>query len=207
MTFRAADMLHVAPDLRSLCCEVIALNPAPNNARQHSLTDDIPVLMDSLRRFGQRKPIVGKRTYQGVPDAILAGNGTLLAARQLGWEWIAVSWFEGTDEEAQEYALLDNRTAELSEWNIDELKVQMRAIRARGGSHSGWTADDVAAMITDTPPRVATDQQRYRAVTFTLEQWPVVLQAVASMRQRENDPEMSITRACELILADFNSGN
>lgn len=202
------DLSHIAPALRGLAVEVIKVNPMPNNARKHHLAADIPVLAASLQRFGQQKAIVGKHLYDGVPDAILAGNGTLLAAQSLGWEWIAVSWFEGSDEDAQEYALLDNRTAELSEWDIEELKKQMQAVKARGGDAEklGWTADDVAKLLTPEPaPEQA--EQKFRAVTFTLEQWQVVQQAWTKVRTSENEPEMTVTRALELILADYNAGN
>jgi ParB-like chromosome segregation protein Spo0J len=208
MSTSPRHLSHIAPALRALAVEVITLNPMPNNARKHHLAADIPVLAESLRRFGQQKAIVGKRTFDGVPDAILAGNGTLLAAQSLGWEWIAVSWFEGSDEDAQEYALLDNRTAELSEWDIEELRKQMQQVKGRGGEVEklGWTAEDVTKLLTPETAPVQVEQ-KFRAVTFTLEQWQVVQTAWTKVRTSENDPEMTVTRAVELILADYNAGN
>ena len=86
----------------------------PNNARKHD-DKNLKAIADSLTQFGQRKPIVlhGK--------TVVAGNGTMVAARSLGWTHIAAvyvpeSW---TPDQVKAYALADNRSAELAVW--DEL--------------------------------------------------------------------------------------
>jgi ParB-like chromosome segregation protein Spo0J len=50
----------------------------PNNARKHSQRN-LDAIAASLKQFGQRKPIV---VHRGV---VLAGNGTVEAAKTLGW--------------------------------------------------------------------------------------------------------------------------
>lgn len=85
----------------------------PKNARKHS-QKNLDAIAASLRKFGQRKPIV--ISNKGV---ILAGNGTVEAAKALGWDHIDVAvapsdWDENT---AKAYALADNRTAELADWD------------------------------------------------------------------------------------------
>lgn len=204
---------YIAPDLRPLAVEVIELNPAPNNARKHELTKDIPVLKESLQRFGQRKAIVAKHLYYGVPNAVIAGNGTLLAAQALDWSHIAVSWFDGTDEEAQEFALIDNRTAELSEWDLGELAKQMKDIRDRGGDVGklGWDAHEAEPLLRAdwSPPAEASlpgGESKYRALSFTLDQWIIVEQAVERVRHGEHDSEMPPARCVELILSDYLAG-
>jgi ParB family chromosome partitioning protein len=113
---------YISPDLRALAVPVSELRPAPDNARRHSLDRDVPALMASMGEHGQQKAIVAKRTYRGVENVVIAGNGTLLAARRLGWSHLAVSWFTGSDDEARRYALRDNRVAELSAWSADALR-------------------------------------------------------------------------------------
>jgi ParB family chromosome partitioning protein len=112
---------------------------APDNARAHDA--DEPVLDESLRRFGQRKPIVAKREYRGLANVVLAGNGTLEAARRLGWSHVATAWFDGTDDEAREYAVADNASAERSRWDADAL----RALAAGGTDLATWWGEDGAA--------------------------------------------------------------
>ena len=92
----------------------------PSNARKHSQRN-LDAIAASLKKFGQRKPIV---VHKGV---VLAGNGTLEAAKTLGWTEIEVAevpsdWDLDT---AKAYALADNRTAELAEWDESELAKQL----------------------------------------------------------------------------------
>lgn len=92
----------------------------PKNARKHS-DKNLKAIAASLEKFGQRKPIV---VQKGV---VLAGNGTLEAAKSLGWTEIAIA--EVPDEwdldTAKAYALADNRSAELAEWDEGELAKQL----------------------------------------------------------------------------------
>jgi DNA modification methylase len=93
----------------------------PQNARTHS-QKNLDAIKKSLTQFGQRKPIVV--THDGV---VLAGNGTMEAAKSLGWDHIDVTttpadWDINT---ARAYALADNRTAELAEWDENVLAKQL----------------------------------------------------------------------------------
>lgn len=91
------------------------------NARLHD-RKNLEALMGSLRQFGQRKPIV-------ITDdnVVVAGNGTLTAARMLDWTHLDVvkvpeDW---TEEKIMAYALADNRTAELATWDSEILALQL----------------------------------------------------------------------------------
>lgn len=91
------------------------------NARKHSKRN-LDAIRGSLDSFGQRKPVVVD--YSNV---IVAGNGTVEAARSLGWSTVACvrvpkNW---TDVEIKAFALADNRTGELAEWNDDILAKQL----------------------------------------------------------------------------------
>jgi DNA modification methylase len=91
------------------------LTPDPANARKHG-ERNLSAIIDSLRAFGQQKPIVVDR--RGV---VIAGNGTLEAAKRLGWEEIAVVRTELDPTQATAFGIADNRTAELAEWDEDVL--------------------------------------------------------------------------------------
>jgi ParB-like chromosome segregation protein Spo0J len=100
------------------------LTPDPNNARQHD-DKNLKAIQGSLKQFGQRKPIV--ITEAGV---IVAGNGTVEAAKRLGWLEIQTVRVPGdwTPEQTKAFALADNRTAELAAWNSEILSEQIREL-------------------------------------------------------------------------------
>lgn len=206
---------YIAADLRPLAWEVEELTPHPDNARRHS-DRDIPVLMESLTRYGQRKPVVGKREYRGLSNVIIAGNGTLSATRRLERSHLAVAWFDGTDDEADEYALVDNRTAELSEWDLQTLSRQLQTIKERGGdpavARMGWASHEAAPLLAANwtpnaehgtmPAREVT----YRSVSFSLQQWMVVELALQRAAQHAGDASLPEGRCLELIAADYLGG-
>src|SRR5690554_4033428 len=84
------------------------LTADPANVRKHS-TRNLEAIKASLKRFGQQKPIVVDGN-----GVVIAGNGTLEAARSLGWTHIEIVRTELTGSEAVAFAIADNRTAELA---------------------------------------------------------------------------------------------
>jgi ParB-like chromosome segregation protein Spo0J len=103
-----------------------ALIPDPSNARMHDEVN-IAAIKGSLAKFGQQKPIVITKT-----NVVVAGNGTLEAARELGWKDIAVVYSDLSGTEAIAYALSDNRTGELAKWNKDILGKQLLGLSREG---------------------------------------------------------------------------
>jgi DNA modification methylase len=104
------------------------LTPDPQNARQHD-EKNLKAIQGSLKEFGQRKPIV--ITEDGV---IVAGNGTVEAAKRLGWTKIECVQVPGdwTAEQTKAFALADNRTAELAAWSPEVLAAQLVELEASG---------------------------------------------------------------------------
>jgi ParB-like chromosome segregation protein Spo0J len=78
---------------------------------RHGNTDAIA---RSLQVNGQYKPIVvNAGTHTGRPNEVLAGNHTLIAARDLGWPTVAVVTVDVDDDQASRIVVADNRTADL----------------------------------------------------------------------------------------------
>jgi ParB-like chromosome segregation protein Spo0J len=108
---RTRGQRMIPESLRPLARPIADLKPDPQNARLHN-ERNLNAIKASLNKFGQQKPIVA------LPDGtVIAGNGTLEAAKSLGWTMIAVNVFNGSAIEAKAYAIADNRTAELAEWD------------------------------------------------------------------------------------------
>ena len=85
------------------------------NARTHS-RKNLNAIKASLNKFGQQKPII-----IDINNVVVAGNGTMAAARALGWSDLDCVRTELSDEEARAFAIADNRTAELAEWDEEIL--------------------------------------------------------------------------------------
>ena len=115
-------------ELRIETVNINSLTPDPANARKHD-ERNLKAIADSLKLFGQRKPICV------TPDSIVvAGNGTLEAAKSLGWTEIAIArtpvgW---TWEQIKAFAIADNQTALLAEWDDKVLADQLLELDANG---------------------------------------------------------------------------
>jgi hypothetical protein len=105
----------------------------PENARTHS-QKNIDAIAGSLTTFGQRRPLV----VWG--DIIIAGNGTVEAAKSIGWEKIEITRVpeDWSHDQARAYALADNRTAELAEWDDSILANQLIELDAVGYDIGEW---------------------------------------------------------------------
>ncbi len=91
----------------------------PINARKHP-TKNIEAIKGSLAKFGQQKPIVINDK-----NIVIAGNGTLAAAKELGWKNINCVVSDLDDLNQMAFALADNRTSELAEWDLDIVNQQL----------------------------------------------------------------------------------
>jgi site-specific DNA-methyltransferase (adenine-specific) len=88
---------------------------------------DVAHIAESLSVNGQYRTIcVNRGTLTGRPLEVLAGNHTLLAARQLGWRNIAATYVDVDDERATRIVAADNRTADLGDYD-DRLLLELLA--------------------------------------------------------------------------------
>ncbi len=77
-----------------------ALSLDPANARKHG-TRNLEAIAGSLRQFGQRRPLVCRRAAG--QTMVIAGNGTLEAARSLGWTRSSSPSCQHCPEQAKAY--------------------------------------------------------------------------------------------------------
>ena len=117
--------------MKTHAVKLTALTPDPENARVHGAAN-LKAICASLTEFGQRRALVVWRQPAGL--TVVAGNGTLEAARLLGWESVVVTevpedWDEVT---VRAYALADNRTAELATWDEQTLGATLLELEAVG---------------------------------------------------------------------------
>lgn len=130
-------MDYIIPELRQHAVEIDKLKLDPANANTHP-EKNLRAIMDSLSAFGQRQVVLARKGT----GIVIAGNGRLMAARALGWTHIACAFVDDDDITAVRYAIADNRTSELSEWDNDVLSMILGTIKASFGSLEGTGFDD-----------------------------------------------------------------
>lgn len=110
--------------MKILTVPIADLHQDPANARRHP-ERNLESIKASLRRFGQQTPVVidGNNTVR-------KGNGTMLAARELGWPSLKVIRTDLAGVDAAAYAIADNRTSELAVWDEQVLAATLEAIRS-----------------------------------------------------------------------------
>lgn len=118
---------------------------------------DVSSIAVSLERHGQYRPIVvNAGTLTGRRNEVLAGNHTLLAARELGWNTIEVALVDVDEESATAIVLADNRLADLGDYNNDDLYTLLSSLEDFSGT--GYSLDDLAALDRELfPPQPNTD--------------------------------------------------
>ncbi|MET0039304.1 ParB N-terminal domain-containing protein [Dehalococcoides mccartyi] len=107
----------ITDSLKPLAVPIDSVIPDPKNARKHP-DRNLSVIKKSLELYGQRKPIIVNK----LTGYIEAGNATWCSAKALGWKEIAAIFVEDAPDKAEAYGLMDNRSAELAEWELPILK-------------------------------------------------------------------------------------
>jgi site-specific DNA-methyltransferase (adenine-specific) len=132
----------IQKDLLQLACPISQLSLLPGNPRR----GDVDAVKASLERFGQRKPIVVRKSDR----VVIAGNHTLQAAQALGWSEIAVVWVDDDDAMSKAFALADNRTAELGDYDEEALAALIGEVGALDPElleATGWDSKSVSDLL------------------------------------------------------------
>jgi ParB-like chromosome segregation protein Spo0J len=145
--------------LKTVSVKIADLSQDPANARKHD-EKNIDSIIASLRRFGQQKPIVIDAS-----KVVRAGSGTLEAAKRIGWETIECVETNLKGSDAIAYAIADNRTAELAEWDDDVLAAQLNGLLADDPDlllAAGFSDEELQEMLlaADFEPGTEDDQGR-----------------------------------------------
>jgi DNA modification methylase len=107
------------------------LTPDPANRRRHN-PRNVGMLVDALQKVGASRSIVIDED-----GLILAGNGVVEAASEAGITKLQVVEADGetlvavrrrglTPSQKRDLAIYDNRTAELAEWNVEQLAADLK---------------------------------------------------------------------------------
>ena len=99
--------------------KISELKPYKNNPRKNDGAVD--AVAESIKQCGYASPIIVDENLE-----ILAGHTRYKALKQLKWKEAEVVVIEGmTEEQKRKYRILDNKTSEEAEWDIDLLAVEL----------------------------------------------------------------------------------
>ncbi len=127
----------ITAELVGLAHPIDSFQEDPANARHHS-GRSIDAISASLKEFGQRIPIIVRADTL----TVTAGNGRLRAARALGWTHIAAVIVDEDLKTATAFALADNKTAEISEWDEGALADALAFLKSEDEAMLAVTAFD-----------------------------------------------------------------
>lgn len=184
----------------------------PANARKHG-PKNLGAIKGSLARFGQQKPII-------ISDAgvVIAGNGTLAAAMELGWTEIDCVRTKLSGSDLTAFGIADNRSAELAEWDPENLGALLSALDGEQFplEEIGFDVQDLADLgigidEAPLPPLADGDRAPFQQMAFQLHdsQAESVNRAIeVAHGMGEYDQELNsnrnanaLARICEAFLA------
>ncbi len=119
------------------------IKPYEKNPRINDAAVD--AVAESIRRFGFRQPIV-----VDTDGIIVCGHTRYRAAQKLGLAEVPVHVATDlTPEQIRAYRIADNKTAELAEWNLDLLPIELAELKDAGIDWSllGFDSDELAKLL------------------------------------------------------------
>lgn len=128
------------------------LKPYDKNTRKHA-EYDVSQIAKSIEQYGFNDPI----GIWGKDNIIVEGHGRFLAAKKLGMDKVpCIRLDDLTDEQRREYAIMHNKTAELSAWDFDLLAAEIDGLDFSGFDIDwGLPADEEETeIVEDEAPEV-----------------------------------------------------
>lgn len=97
------------------------IKPYWRNARNNQKT--IEALKKSITDYGFNVPIIVDSNM-----VIIAGHARFNALKQLKYDKVQVVISDLSEDKAKEYRIVDNKTHELTTWDMNDLKIELREI-------------------------------------------------------------------------------
>lgn len=168
-----------------------SIEPYPDNPRR----GNVGAIVASLKKNLQYRPIVVQRSTR----YILAGNHTYLAAVEWGWTHIDAVFIDVDDEHAKRIVLVDNRTADLGDYDDLLLAAILGEIREEDEmllEGTGYDTDEVDNLIADAltyeMPDPEEDPEGAAAIAKIFER-------IAPHRPAEDEVALSVDNTKEIL--------
>jgi ParB-like chromosome segregation protein Spo0J len=172
--------------------------------------EQVKQIADSISEFGFTNPILVDENLE-----ILAGHGRREAAMQLKLIRVPCIILDHlTDAQKMAYRLADNKLARNSDFEWQLVSDELKALQESGYdlTLTGFRDFEVEPLLQGkfTAPELSDgDGGEFGSkhqIVLTDDQYKVVMQAIAKVKQGEGDDDMSDGRCMELICADYLAG-
>ncbi|CAB4198254.1 ParB/Sulfiredoxin [uncultured Caudovirales phage] len=139
------------------------LRPAKRNARRGAVAE----VVESLREFGQHRPVVVQRST----GEVIVGNHLLKAAKMLGWAEIDALIVEDDDKQALRRGIADNAVGDKAGWDKDELAELLDEV----GVVPGFDDREVQELLSRLEAEAEQPEPMYPIVARMNEQYDYVV--------------------------------
>ena len=184
------------------------LQPNPKNPNMHS-KEQIDLLVRIIEHQGWRAPItVSKRS-----GLVVIGHGRLEAALRMGAKVVPVDYQDfSSDEDELAHLLADNKLADLAEVDFQQVSALLKSMDGMQFdlTMTGFRDFEIEPLLQASwaPPRPdessgSRGDSQTKHIVVTPEQRKVIDQAIAKLKGKTDDGDISDGRAVELICLDF----
>jgi hypothetical protein len=142
---------------------VDALKPARINPRRGHVAS----VIESLKEFGQHRPVVVQRSTREV----IVGNHLLRAVKSLGWHLIQAIVVDDDDDKALRRAVADNATGDKAQWD----EVELAEVLQKVGAVPGYEDDELSKLLAKLEPPKKPEQPTYPLVPRLNEKYDYVV--------------------------------
>lgn len=164
-TGQKAKLAHISEPLRAMAVAISSLAADKNNVRRHPHRN-IEAIKAGLEQFGQQAPVV--YVIRNRIKTVIKGNGVLQAAKAIGWKYLAAVSSKLKGNDAKAYAIADNRTNDLSDFDDELLAARLQELEDAEFDieAAGFTDDELQNMVDeidgpeDRPGRAAAGDRK-----------------------------------------------
>ncbi len=173
------------------------LIPYANNPRDNDKAVD--AVVESIKEFGFKNPIIIDKDY-----VIVAGHTRLKAALKLGLKVVpCIIADDLTEEQVNAFRLADNKTAELSDWNEEELLEELKKIESINMELFSFNLEDLEKELTGEAQDDDFNEDEELPITPTSQKGDIYLLGKHRVMCGDSTKKEDVDTLCDGRLADM----